>query len=220
MRNGKQGFTLIELLIVIAIIAILALIAIPNFLEAQTRSKVVRCKADMRSVAIALETFRVDHNQYPPHWNIAKTYFNNSQEAGDPLWNPKANSVGASLTSPIAYITSILNDPFRTSSGYGTCSYGYGVDFPDSATAWILEGVGPDRALNDPCAGGPRTDAGQNPDVCFKQIYTDTHDLQQIATFFTAGGVYKGHQFTGQYDPTNGTISAGDIVRMNFASQQ
>ncbi|MBW7937580.1 MAG: prepilin-type N-terminal cleavage/methylation domain-containing protein, partial [Candidatus Omnitrophica bacterium] len=37
----KAGFTLIELLIVIAIILILISIALPNFLEAQMRAKVV-----------------------------------------------------------------------------------------------------------------------------------------------------------------------------------
>lgn len=61
-----KGFTLIELLIVVAIIAILAAIAVPNFLEAQTRSKVSRVKADMRTIATGLEIYRLDNNDYPP----------------------------------------------------------------------------------------------------------------------------------------------------------
>ena len=57
---NKNGFTLIELLVVVAIISILASIALPNFLEAQTRSKVARVKADLRTLAGAIEMYITD----------------------------------------------------------------------------------------------------------------------------------------------------------------
>jgi len=79
---SKKGFTLIELLIVVAIIAILAAIAIPNFLEAQTRAKVSRDKSDMRTTSVALESFFIDHNWYPPDgfWLMGDWH----QTPGDP----------------------------------------------------------------------------------------------------------------------------------------
>ena len=61
LMNGLKGFTLIELLIVIAIILILVAIALPNFAAARIRAQVSRVKADMKTMANALEAY---HSQY------------------------------------------------------------------------------------------------------------------------------------------------------------
>lgn len=103
----KNGFTLIELLIVVAIIAILAAIAVPNFLEAQTRSKVSRTKADMRSMKTAYEAYFVDNNRYPEGRDC-----NNVFAPGWPEGPVKNRAI--LLTTPIAYITSIPDDPWGT----------------------------------------------------------------------------------------------------------
>lgn len=63
--HSPHAFTLIELLIVVAIIGILAAIAVPNFLNAQIRAGVTRVKADFRTIMTALETYRLDNNDYP-----------------------------------------------------------------------------------------------------------------------------------------------------------
>ena len=95
-----SGFTLIELLIVVAIIAILAAIAIPNFIEAQVRSKVSRCKADMRSIGLAIEAYRVDNPVYPP---------DQCTLGGESLQGPdlQPRPYLKVLTTPIAYMTSL-----------------------------------------------------------------------------------------------------------------
>ena len=66
MTTSRSAFTLIELLIVVAIIGILAAIAVPNFLNAQVRAKVANTQADQRSLATAIESYRLDNNMYPP----------------------------------------------------------------------------------------------------------------------------------------------------------
>ena len=96
-RIKRRGFTLIELLIVVAIIAILAAIAIPNFLMAQTRSKVSRVKADMRSLATALELYYTDNNYYPIGFGYPEGWVRYRL---------------ARLTTPIAYMSSLPGDPF------------------------------------------------------------------------------------------------------------
>ena len=143
----RNGFTLIELLIVVAIIAILAAIAVPNFLEAQVRSKISRCKADMRSVELALESYRIDTNTYVP-----------------------TGKGQMRLSTPIGYLSTLPDDPFQPinkgDSGYNSYKTWYGEDkrwyiyhgpptYSNNNVAnkysirWCLTGLGPDRGWYD-----------------------------------------------------------------------
>jgi len=100
----RRAFTLIELLIVVAIIAILAAIAVPNFLEAQMRAKISRVKADQRSIATALEAYAVDNtNKYP---NMHTVLSGAWEYVG---WGYAQRK----LTTPIAYMTTMLADGFQ-----------------------------------------------------------------------------------------------------------
>ncbi len=114
----RHGFTLIELLIVVAIIAILAAIAVPNFLEAQVRAKVSRTDTDHRTLSVAIEAYAVDNRVYPiGEWCAT--------QAGTVKCVPTVQASGgqqypwaqAQLTTPIAYMTSILVDPFGDKGG-------------------------------------------------------------------------------------------------------
>jgi prepilin-type N-terminal cleavage/methylation domain-containing protein len=102
----RRGFTLIELLIVVAIIAILAAIAVPNFLCAQMRAKVSRAASDLRTQRTAIEAYAVDWNQYPRSTWACEPF--NDTYQGD--WS--TGTLFNGITSPIAYITSLPNDPF------------------------------------------------------------------------------------------------------------
>src|SRR5688572_25714650 len=101
---STRAFTLVEILVVVAILAILALIAIPNLLESQVRSKVARAKADMRTIATAMEAYATDKHQYPPDFN-ANIY------PGISVTDESLTY--AQITTPVAYITSVPLDPFH-----------------------------------------------------------------------------------------------------------
>ncbi len=103
MNARMPGFTLIELLIVVAIIGILAAIAVPNFLNAQTRARIARVEADVRTVALAMETYRLDHNNIPPDMNTGK--YPSFMISHIPV-----------LTTPVAYLNQIPIDPFNPGS--------------------------------------------------------------------------------------------------------
>ena len=199
MKN--KGFTLIELLIVVAIISILAAIAVPNFLEAQTRSKVSRVKSDMRTLSLAVESYCVDHSAYPKrHYGSD----NPDDEEGHfvPDLATRLDDMKV-LTTPVAYITTLPVDVFEKTvppplnkidyydyvTTYRAINYypkfaGHTKNTP----AYMLVSVGPDGYIGVLGGGAP---GGYPP---------QPYQWQQ--TFFDV------------YDPTNGTISAGNIYRL------
>lgn len=185
--SHNTSFTLIELLIVVAIIAILALIAVPNFLEAQVRSKVSRVKADMRTVGTALELYMVDFNHYPPSFD----------------W-PIGDDAQARLTTPIAYITSLPHDPFNC----GQLLWPRMTDPPAGAwfgDALLLRGIYGYMSY---------------PEILNPQDFKDdfeswtgrewTHSRGWELRSF---GPDREDSWGTPYDPTNGTVSFGDIAK-------
>jgi type IV pilus assembly protein PilA len=59
MRSRKAGFTLIELLIVVLILAILMAVALPLYLSAVADSEKKTCRANMQTIANAVQAAKV-----------------------------------------------------------------------------------------------------------------------------------------------------------------
>lgn len=189
--NQKKltGFTLIELLIVVAIIAILAAIAVPNFLEAQTRAKVSRAKNDLRTLATAVESYFVDHATYPPDGDDTQ-FFN-----FDVMVTLRV------LTTPIAYTQSLPFDPFNTTKPNDPSLQ---VLFPgEPPYTYVYNTFGNSLGIKLSPVPGPTP-----PD---NDGFPDNYGLSSPGPNQAFDSATSGFPLT--YDPTNGTISAGDIHR-------
>ena len=171
----KKSFTLIELLIVVAIIGILAAIAVPNFLDAQMRAKMTKMRADLKALGDALHMYRIDNKCW-----FAQMSNNPPRELGR-------------LTTPIAYIADIPDDPFRKKAYSQHDSRTANYDYSHyerwgkpCKTGWILHGLGPD--WDEDGAG-----TGLSPEMSTMPIF-----LNRL------------------YQTSNGIGSNGDIIHVSW----
>lgn len=179
--SRARAFTYIELLTVVAIVMSLAAIAVPNFLEAQTRAKVSASKANLSTTLIALEAYRTENHCYP--------------YSGNHFTNLKV------LTTPVPFMTEQHYDvmsapavnPEHPDYEFNNTHYRYICATDD----WTPEGV-----LVYDEASAPLFPAYGR---CL--IWGYGPHMHSSPTAIGEDGVITATA----YDPTNGTISRGDI---------
>ena len=189
-----RGFTLIELLIVVAIIAILALIAVPNFLEAQARAKVSRAKTDLRTMVVAYQAYMVDWNTCLRDANDWDTppdlrppfnwYVENPGQSPDMEFTVNSNFYTFRQWRPLTTPVSYVT--LRPTQGAFSRNVPYGQDtreINNSIVYWVI------------LCGGVDMDNGD---------WFRDNNRQHLV---------NGRPTAVPYDPTNGTVSNGDIWR-------
>ncbi len=241
--RSVRALTLIELLVVVAIITILAAIAVPNFLEAQTRAKTARVKSDLRSLATALESYFVDHGLYPlnsegpaggdpangrarsfltlPVLSTPIAYIQDSL-LQDPF--PSLYKVGDTAAGNYSYFNATEQDflahmivreilsetaplsPLGALVNTSTGTVFQGTISPKEANqifrqSWFLTSSGPDRLR-------------EIHHILIEHGFSPTDTASPAPAYGAIGWTQRiGTDPSMVYDPTNGTISRGDIIR-------
>ena len=171
--------------------AMMGAITVPNFIEAKHRSKRSRVMADMRTLGIALEAYNIDTNQYAawsaePSENPFGPYADSYPQYHNlPTFRLRqAGNNLMTLTTPISYVTEYMTDPFGPIQGP---TFAYWTP-PPPAIGWIMWSPGLDGV---------------------HQLTLD--NIGQA--YDPSGPVPSPYLIERAYDPTNGTVSGGDVYR-------
>ena len=199
MRSPHKAFTMLEMIIVVAIIAALVAVAAPRLDDAFVRTQTVRATADLRSLDLAINVYRVDNSAAPGGW---KFYTREGRKV--------VQVVSSALTTPVSYLTSLgsMVDPFHSEWVVNLGMVG-GVDYSlfqyyGCTSKWEND------QLRIPLGGKVTANFGDwemwssGPDRVWGP-YVFVEPASRARSGFAVERL--------RYDPTNGTVSGGDIYR-------
>src|SRR5512139_261772 len=119
-KRTSGGFTLIEILVVVVIIGILGAVIVPNLLGRPDQARITAAESDLRSIANALDMYRLDNFNYP-----------SSDQGLEALVSKPSGFPEPKNYNPDGYIKKIPIDPWgspyvyeRTESGFNLLSLG------------------------------------------------------------------------------------------------
>ena len=102
-QRFSRGFTLIEILVVIVILGILGAVVAPQILSRPDSARVQAAQLDLRTLASALEIYRLDNFNYP-----------SSDQGLDALVEAPSGSPEVKGWNPDGYIKKLPEDPWGT----------------------------------------------------------------------------------------------------------
>jgi prepilin-type N-terminal cleavage/methylation domain-containing protein len=197
----KKAFSLIELGIVLAIVALCAMVVVPNLADSKTRTNTASARAALRTAVVGLEAYAADNSGNYPYDGVqaAAPYFLTYN-----FWY-----LPRDLTTPVAYLqTHLIADPYRVPTTTAFNQYN-NIRYVNTDSTW---GTAFDSWQSIP----PGTS------VYYPEVLKEFGRYRVMSTgpdgIIGPGGWrgisnYPPPNLYLPYDPTNGLVSGGDIMR-------
>lgn len=188
-----RGFTWWELALVICIILFLAIYLKPQIHVVRPRTSVSISNSYMRSLTGAVEAYFNDNQAYPIPSDIS------GRLAAPGVTEPFLTRSPSLLTTPVAYLNGLFNDPFVSRKG---------------ASLYFRYGARPYFQAHDAATSGTTE---RQFDAYLKKL--GIQNPSEVEYYFLSPGPDRDIESPCSsslaiYDPTNGEVSNGDIIRV------